>query len=105
MCQNGLVGLPQMQTTRTAVIPVSLLSAHYRRAHQAGYVAAQLWNQATDWVHSKWKQGEDPSKYDIQNFLIALPAHDRPLHAHTTEIIAHDLSEAIKTSRVTARTG
>jgi putative transposase len=48
----------------------------------------------TDFVHTQWK---DPSSYDIHHFLVALPAEDRPLHAHTTEIIAYDLGEEAKT--------
>ena len=94
-----------METTRTAVIPVSLSAADYRRAHEACHISAQLWNQATDFVHTRWKEHKDPSKYEIQHFLTALPEEYRPLHAHTTEIIAHDLGEAIKTSRANRKKG
>ena len=105
MHHNDLIESPQMHTTRTAAIPVSLSAADYRRATQACHVSAQLWNQATDWVHGKWKAGGNPSKYDIQRFPTSLSAHDRPIHAHTTEICAHDLSEAIKTSRAKRKKG
>ncbi len=88
-----------MDFVRTAIIPVTLSGSDYRRAHDAAHRSAILWNQAVDWVHSEWKNERSPGKYDIQSFLISIPPQDRPLHAHTTEIIAHDLYEAIKTSR------
>ncbi len=69
-------------------------------------MAALLWNQAVDWVHAEWKADHNNlSKYDIQHFLTALPLENRPLHAHTTEIIAHDLYEAIRTSRTNRKNG
>ena len=80
-------------------MPVTLAGASYRLAHDACHRAALLWNQAVDWVHAEWETGGQPGRYDIQSFLNSLPRQDRPLHAHTTEIIAHDLDEAIATSR------
>ena len=90
---------------RTAIIPIRLLGADYRRAHEACHTAGLLWNLAVDWVHDQWKQELSPSGPDIQGFLTALPRQDRPLHSNTTEIIAHDLSEAIKTSRTNRKNG
>ena len=58
-----------------------------------------------DWVHVEWKAKRSPSKNDVQSFLNSLPRQDRPLHAHTTEIIAHDLSEAITTFRTNSKKG
>ncbi|WP_298385700.1 hypothetical protein, partial [Ferrimicrobium sp.] len=52
------------------------------------------WNQAVDSVYAEWKAQRSPSRYEIQSFLTSLPLQDRPLHAHTTEIIAHDLDGA-----------
>ena len=86
-------------------IPIRLLGADYRRAHEACHTAGLLWNLAVDWVHDQWKQELSPSGPDIQGFLTALPRQDRPLHSNTTEIIAHDLSEAIKTSRTNRKNG
>ncbi|MHB8263121.1 MAG: hypothetical protein ACYDGY_05150, partial [Acidimicrobiales bacterium] len=88
-----------MSEIRTAVYPVTLNGADYRRTHDACHTAALLWDQAVDWVHGEWKAGRSPHKYDIQSFLTSIPLENRPLHAHTTEIIAHDLYEAITTSR------
>ena len=76
---------------RTAIVPVTLAGASYRLAHDACHRAALLWNQAVDWVHAEWETGGQPGRYDIQSFLNSLPRQDRHLHAHTTEIIAHDL--------------
>ncbi len=87
------------QTTRTAIIAVTLSGQNYRLAHDSCHTAATLWNQAVDWVHSEWKSARSPGKYDIQSFLTSIAPKERPLHAHTTESIAHDLYEAIKTSR------
>ncbi len=81
---------------RTAIIPSD---ANYRMAHDLCHGAALLWNQGVDWVHTQWKAKRSPNKYDIQAFLNSLEHQDRPLHGHTTEIIAHDLHEAITTSR------
>ena len=90
---------------RTAIIPVTLSGANYRLAHNSCHSAALLWNQGVDWVHAQWKAKRSPNKYDIQSFLNSLPLQDRPLHAHTTETIAHDLSEVITTSRTNNKNG
>ncbi|MHB8190253.1 MAG: hypothetical protein ACYDHP_07530, partial [Ferrimicrobium sp.] len=58
-----------------------------------------------DWVHAEWKVKRSPGKYDIQSFLTSVPHQDRPLHAHTTEILAHDLYEAITTARTNRKKG
>ena len=58
-----------------------------------------------DFVHGEWKAKRSPSKYDIQAHLNSLDRQDRPLHAHSTEIIAHDLHEAIKTSHSNRKNG
>ena len=87
------------QTTRTAIIAVTLSGQNYRLAHDSCHTVATLWDQAVDWVHSEWKSARSPGKYDIQSFLTSIAPKERPLHAHTTESIAHDLYEAIKTSR------
>ncbi|MHB1720199.1 MAG: hypothetical protein ACYCV1_08740, partial [Acidimicrobiales bacterium] len=74
-----------METTRTPVVAVTLSGSDYRRAHDSCHLAAGLWNQAVDWVHSEWKAGRNPGKYDTQSFLTAILRKDRPLHAHSTE--------------------
>ena len=91
--------------TRTAVRPVTLTGDAYRRAHEAAHLAAGLWNQAVQWTRDEWGAGRQPGPYDIQSFLTAIPAAERPLHAHTTEMIAHDLWDAITTSRALRRQG
>ena len=96
---SGYDKMESVDTIRTAIVSIDLSGADYRRAHDACHVAGGLWNRAVDWVHSEWKNERSPGKYDIQSFLIFIAPQDRPLHAHTTEIIAHDLYEAIKTSR------
>lgn len=95
----------ELDQIRTAVCPVNLTGADYRRTHDACHQAALLWDRAVDWVHAEWKTGGRPGKYDIQSFLTSIPQEDRPLHAHTTEILAHDLYEAIKTSRTNRKNG
>ncbi|MHB1891923.1 MAG: RNA-guided endonuclease InsQ/TnpB family protein [Candidatus Dormibacteria bacterium] len=90
---------------RTAICRVTLAGADYRRAHDACHVAASLWNQATDWVHSECQAKRSPGKYGIQSSLTALPSGERPLHAHTTEILAHDLMDAITTCRTNREAG
>ncbi|MHB1763711.1 MAG: nuclease/transposase family protein, partial [Acidimicrobiales bacterium] len=92
-------------TVRTATVLVSLSGADYRRAHDSCHLAAGLWNQAVDWVHSEWKAGRNPGKYEIRALLTSLPLEDRPLHAHSTESIGYDLHEAIKTSRTNRKNG
>ena len=94
-----------MTIMRTAIIPVTLSGSDYRRAHDAAHHSAILWNRSVDWVHSEWKNKRSPGKYDIQHFLTSLAPEDRPLHAHTTEIIAHDLYDAITTSRTNRKNG
>jgi putative transposase len=94
-----------MTIMRTAVIPISLSGGDYRIAHDAAHTAANLYNQAVDWVHAEWEAGRSPNKYDIRAFLTSIPLKDRPLHAHTTESIAYDLYEAIKTSRTNRKNG
>ena len=93
------------QEARTAIVTVRLDGASYRLAHDACHTAALLWDRAVDWVHGEWKQGRSPNDNDIQSFLTSLSGDERPLHAHTTEIIAHDLYEAIKTSRQNRKNG
>ena len=90
---------------RTAIVHVTLTGASYRLAHDSCHTAALLWNQAVDFVHGEWKAKRSPSKYAIQAHLNSLDRQDRPLHAHTTEIIAHDLHEAIKTSHANRKNG
>ena len=97
--------LERMSTVQTAIVEVDLKGADYRRTHEAAHLAAGLWNQAVQWVRDEWKAGRKPGKYDIQKFLTALPNVERPLHAHTTEIIAHDLWDAIKTFRALRKQG
>ncbi len=92
-------------TYRTAIVPVTLSGANYRLAHDSCHSAALLWNQGVDFVHTQWKANRSPNKYDIQSFLNSLPLQDRQLHAHTTETIAHDLSEVITTSRTNNKNG
>ena len=58
-----------------------------------------------DFVHGEWKAIRSPSKYAIQAHLNSLDRQDRPLNAHSTEIIAHDLHEAITTSRTNRKNG
>ncbi|MHB8434966.1 MAG: nuclease/transposase family protein [Acidimicrobiales bacterium] len=91
--------------TRTAICPVTLSGVDYRRAHEAHHVAGGLWDQAVDWVHAKWDAGRDPGKYDIRAFLTSIPREGRPLHAHSTEAIACDLYDAIKTFRANRKNG
>ena len=90
---------------RTAIRPVVLTGDDYRRAHEAAHLAAGLWNRAVEWTREEWGAGRKPGKYNIQKFLTALPAGERPLHAHTTEMTAHDLWDAIQTSRALRRQG
>lgn len=88
------------------IAPVTLTGADHRRAHDACHAAAGLWNQAVDWVHEQWTIREaDVSRYAIRAFLTALPAAQRPLHAHTTEEIAYDLKDVIDGSRASRRAG
>jgi putative transposase len=93
------------QQIRVAICPLTLTGADYRRAHEACHQAALLWNRAVNWVHTEWKAGNNPEKYEIQSFLTSLPRDERPLHAHTTEIVAHDLYEAIRTFRANRKNG
>ena len=93
------------EVVRTAIVPVMLSGADYRRAHDAHHIAAGLWDQAVDWVHAEWKAKHNPSKYDIRAFLPSIPREQRTLHAHTTEAIGYDLYEAIKTSRTNRKNG
>ena len=74
-------------------------------ARDACHTAALLWDRSVDWVHDEWRQEHDPDDGDIQPFLTSLPREERPLHAHTTEITAHDLYEAIKASRENRKNG
>jgi putative transposase len=90
---------------RTAVCLISLTGPDYRRAHEACHQAALLWNQAVKWVHGEWKAGRAPDKYDIRSFLTSLPQDKRPLHTHSTEAIAYDLYEAIRTFRANRKNG
>jgi len=48
-CYNGYVKRDQV---RTAIRPVSLGEADYRRAHDACHQTALFWNKAVDWVHA-----------------------------------------------------
>ena len=84
---------------RTAICPVRLSNGDYRRAHEAAHIAAEIWNKSVAWTRSEWAEVRNPSKYDIQKFITSLPSDERPLHAHTSEGIAHDLHDAIVTAR------
>ncbi|MHB8289877.1 MAG: hypothetical protein ACYDEY_11685, partial [Acidimicrobiales bacterium] len=69
-----MVAIPSSPPTsreviRTAIVPVTLSGANYRRAHDAHHIAAGLWDQAVDWVHGEWKAKHNPGKYDIRAFL------------------------------------
>ena len=91
---------------RTAIVGVHLRSRDYQRAHEACHTAALLWNQAVAWVRGEWEAGQpDPSKYDIRAFLTTLPAAERAPHAHSTQEVAYDLKEAIRTYRSNRRAG
>jgi len=46
----------ELDQTRTAICPVTLTGADYRRVHDACHQAALLWNQAVDWLHAEWKR-------------------------------------------------
>jgi hypothetical protein len=88
---------------RTGICPVTLAEADHLRAHDACHSAAGLRNQTMGWVRSRWQVRLSPGKYDIQSLLTALPGAERPLHALTTEIVAHDLQEATATSSTNRR--
>ena len=94
-----------MEHTRTAMVPITLTGAAYRQAHAACHQAAGLWNLAVDFLHDEWHAGRFPSGYDLRAFLTHLPAAARPLHAHTTEAIAYDLADAVKTFRTNRAAG
>ena len=90
---------------RTAIVPVQLRRNDYQRAHDAAHVSAELWNKAVDWVHSEWKDGNDPSGFDICKYLKTLPKDERHLHTHTTCRIALDLAGNIATYRKNKKAG
>ncbi|MGC8626151.1 MAG: hypothetical protein ACP5VR_01125 [Acidimicrobiales bacterium] len=93
------------RATKTAVVNVPLTGAYYRLAHDACRTAGLLWDVAVDWVHDERAQRRSPDKYDIRKFLTSLPREDRPLRSRTTEAIAYDLYEAIKTSKANRQKG
>lgn len=98
--------MPKLQEqTRTALVPVCLSAGPYRQAHDACHTAASLWNAAVDWVHAQWREDRNPSKYEVRAHLTSLPRDERPLHAHTTETVAYDLHEAIRTACANRKAG
>jgi putative transposase len=90
---------------RTAIVPVRLTGTTYRAAHTAAHAAAEIWNNAVEWVHATWADGLDPDVWAIKKYLLTLTPHERPLHTHTTQEIAFDLADAIATFRVNRRNG
>lgn len=97
--------MPVVAAVRTAVVPARLNRADHTRAHEACHAVALLWNAAVDWVHAEWKAGRNPAKHDIRRFVTALPAEERPMHAHTAQWVAFGLHAAIETSRENRRNG
>lgn len=98
---------PTISQFRTAIVPVTLSAADYRRAHDACHVAAQVWNLCVGWVRAQWTlgPGHDPGKYDIQKFVSTISPADRPIHTHSAQAVAHDLAEAIQTYRSNRKAG
>jgi transposase len=91
---------------RTAIIPVRLPGDTYQRAHDACWTAGLLWNKANTWLHAEWESGNHKvGQYDIRRFLTSLALEKRPLHAHSTEGIAYDLHDALKTYRENRKQG
>ena len=89
---------------RTAVVPVSLSPADYRRAHNAAHQVAGLWNTAVTWVREQWESGDHRvDKFACMRFLSTLPTETRTVHVHTMQAVAHDLFDAVETFRVNRR--
>lgn len=86
-----------MDTMRVAMIPVWLNRANHLYAHEGAHNAALLWNDLVAWTRAEWANGRHPNKASIENYADTLKTY--PIHSHTVQAVAHDLWEAIKTSR------
>ncbi|MDP3972396.1 MAG: transposase [Candidatus Nanopelagicales bacterium] len=87
------------------MVPVWLNRAQFRTAHEGAHSAAMLWNELVVWVRAEWAAGRSPGKGDIGRFAVGLDRSRFPLHAHSVQAIAHDLFDAIATSRTNRKLG
>jgi putative transposase len=90
---------------RTALVPVWLNRAQFTQAHAGAHAAGLLWNELVVWIRVEWEAGRSPGKYEIKKYAVALDRAQFPLHAHTVQAVALDLSDAIDTSRANRKAG
>ncbi|QGV80195.1 RNA-guided endonuclease InsQ/TnpB family protein [Streptomyces ficellus] len=83
----------------TAVVPVWLDRADHEAAHRGCHASALLWNRCVAWLREEWRAGRRPGREDVRRFVTALPAAERPVHAHTAQAVAYDLWDAVETAR------
>lgn len=88
---------------RTAIVPVTLSAADYRRAHDAAHKAGLAWNQLVDFQRTHWATHHvDPTLKELRHFVCSLGL---PLHAHTKQALCDDLQDAVATSRANRKAG
>lgn len=93
-------------TFRTAVVPVTLSGADYRRAHQACHHAGLLWNHLLSALRDHWKaEQRDPSTKQLRQHIATAPEAAQRLHAHTKQAAVDDLFDAVALYRSSQRAG
>lgn len=91
---------------RTAVVPVILTGVDYRRAHEACHNSALIWNELVAAQRTHWESAKaDLSRDDLYAVTSGLDPALLELHSQTLQGVAHDLLDAISTSRTSRKAG
>ena len=91
---------------RTAVVPVVLTGADYRRAHDACHKTGLIWNELVLAQRAHWESANtDLSCADLRKVLYALDPVLLELHSHTKQAVVEDLLDAVLTYRTNRKAG
>lgn len=91
---------------RTAVVPVSLTGADYRRAHQGCHAAALLYNHLIESLRRFWdSEQRDPSTSQLRSFIPTAPDEALEIHAHSKQAIVDDILDSVTTYRANIGAG
>ncbi|MHB8288511.1 MAG: hypothetical protein ACYDEY_04610 [Acidimicrobiales bacterium] len=90
---------------RTAIVPVTLSGADYRRAHALTTLPQVCETKRSTGYMQSGKLSTTPASTTSEHSPSPIPREEHTLYAHTTEAIGYDLYEAIKTSRTNHKNG
>ena len=89
---------------RTAIVPVTLRSCDYQRAHEAAHKSALIWNQLVKFQKNHWNTFKtDPGIKVLRHFVCSLDPSLLELHATRNRPLSMTYSTRLPRTGRTAR--